>query len=58
VQIQFDSAKRDKTLAERGIDFVHAGEVFASRHFTATDDRFAYGEQRFITVGWLRGWRW
>ena len=51
--IEFDSAKRDATLAERGLDFARAGEVFTSQHLTATDDRFAYGEERFFTVGWL-----
>ena len=27
--IEFDTEKRDKTLAERGLDFARAGEVFA-----------------------------
>ena len=52
-QIEFDSAKRDATLAERGLEFARASDVFAGRHFTAIDDRFAYGEKRFFTVGWL-----
>ena len=49
--IEFDPGKRDKTLAERGLDFARAGEVFAGRHFTAEDDREDYGEPRYITVG-------
>ena len=53
MQIEFDTAKKVKTLAERGLDFARAGEVFASRHLSTADDRFAYGEQRFITLGWL-----
>jgi uncharacterized DUF497 family protein len=53
MQIEFDSAKRDATLAERGLEFARASDVFASRHFTAIGDRFAHGEQRFFTVGWL-----
>lgn len=51
--IEFDPGKRDKTLAERGLDFARAGEVFAGRHFTAEDDREDYGESRYITVGKL-----
>ncbi len=51
--IEFDPGKRDKTLAERGLDFARAGEVFAGRHFTAEDDREDYGEPRYITVGKL-----
>lgn len=53
MQIEFDSAKRDATLADRGLDFARAADLFASQHFTAIDDRFAYGERRFFTVGWL-----
>jgi len=55
MQIEFDSAKRDKTLAERGLDFARAGEVFAQAAATAQDTRFAYGENRFITFGQLNG---
>lgn len=53
--ITFDPAKRDKTLAERGLDFEDATEVFAGRSMTLPDDRQDYGEERFITAGWLRG---
>jgi uncharacterized protein len=53
VRITFDSAKRAKTLAERGLDFRRAGEVFATVHLTRGDDRRDYGEERFITAGWL-----
>lgn len=55
MQIEFDSAKRDKTLAERGLDFAKAYEVFAGVHFTGQDDRQNYAEDRFITVGLLEG---
>jgi uncharacterized DUF497 family protein len=30
-----------------------AKEIFAGLHFTRVDDRFDYGEPRFVTVGWL-----
>jgi uncharacterized protein len=52
-QITFDEAKRAKTRAERGLDFADAAHVFAGRHLTLADDREAYGEPRFITIGWL-----
>jgi uncharacterized protein (DUF4415 family) len=32
VKIEFDAAKRDKTLAERGLDFADAPKVFRGRH--------------------------
>ena len=53
VRIEFDSDKRDKTLAERGLDFSRAGEVFVGEQFTAQDLRPGYGEPRFFTVGHL-----
>jgi len=53
MQVEFDSTKRDKALAERGLDFARAGEVFAGRHFTGQDMRQDYAEDRFITVGLL-----
>ena len=53
MEIEFDPEKRDKTMAERGIDFARAAEVFAGRHFTAEDLREDYAEPRYITVGKL-----
>ena len=55
MQIDFDPDKRDKTMAERGLDFGRADEEFAGRHFTAEDAREDYGELRYITVGKLDG---
>ncbi len=53
MKITYDPSKRDKTLADRGIDFLEAAEVFAGRHFTFLDNRADYGECRQITVGYL-----
>lgn len=55
MQIEFDEDKRNKTLAERGLDFARAVEVFNGRHFTAEDDRLEYSEMRYWTVGKLDG---
>jgi len=51
--IEFDPHKRLLTLAERGLDFERAVEVFGGRHVTAEDAREDYSELRFITVGEL-----
>ena len=51
--IAFDPAKRDLTLRHRGLDFARADEVFVGRTITVPDDRFDYGESRFITAGYL-----
>ena len=53
MRITCDPAKRLRTLQERGLDMRRAKEIFAGYHFTKPDDRFDYGEPRFITVGWL-----
>lgn len=53
--ISFDPAKRAATLAQRGLDFADAGEVFENLLIENADNRFDYGEERRITVGLLRG---
>ncbi|MBA4768166.1 MAG: BrnT family toxin [Porphyrobacter sp.] len=55
MEIEYDEAKRRKTLEERGLDFARAGEVFVGREWTFIDDRIDYGEQRFNTFGQLDG---
>lgn len=37
------------------IDFVDCEEVFAGFTVTIQDDRFDYGESRFVTLGLLEG---
>ena len=51
--ITFDPAKRALALKHRGLDFARAGEVFSGLTATVADDRFDYGEIRFITAGHL-----
>jgi uncharacterized DUF497 family protein len=55
MEISFDPAKRKRTLDERGLDFADAAEVFAEPHTALPDERFAYGELRPISAGFLRG---
>ena len=51
----WDEAKRKRNLAKHGFDFIDAETVFSGATFTIEDDRFVYGEQRFITLGMLHG---
>jgi uncharacterized DUF497 family protein len=53
VKISYDTGKRAITLAERGLDFDDAPKVFAGRGLTLTDDRWDYGEIRYLTYGLL-----
>lgn len=54
MQLSFDPTKRQKTLEERGLDFADAVRIFAGRTLTALDDRIDYGEDRYITYGYLQ----
>ena len=53
MKITFDPEKRDLTLKHRGLDFARARDVFAGLTATVEDDRFDYGETRFVTAGYL-----
>jgi uncharacterized DUF497 family protein len=55
MKIEFDPSKRKATLEARGLDMADAGDVFDGKHMTFPDIRFEYGEDRFITVGYLAG---
>jgi uncharacterized protein (DUF4415 family)/uncharacterized DUF497 family protein len=55
MKITYDPVKRAVTLAERGIDFEDAAEVFSGDTMDYPDDRRDYGELRMLTVGHLRG---
>jgi len=55
MQITFDAAKREKTLAERGLDFADAAFVFAGVTLEVEDTRKNHGEARVICYGLLKG---
>ena len=55
MRITFDSAKRDRTLAERGLDFADAALVFSGVTLEVEDTRKNYGEPRIICYGLLDG---
>jgi uncharacterized DUF497 family protein len=54
MRIVWDEAKRRSNLRKHGFDFEDTQEVFASFTYTVEDDRFAYEERRFITLGLLK----
>ena len=55
MQFAWDENKRQSNLGKHGFDFVDAFQVFEGATLTFEDERYAYGEQRFITLGILRG---
>ena len=55
MEFSWSEQKRALNLKEHGLDFVDAPSVFEGLTYTFEDDRFSYGEQRFVTLGLLAG---
>ena len=55
MRFEWDEAKRRTNLTRHGFDFEQAERVFADVTHTFQDDRFDYGERRFMTFGLLEG---
>ena len=55
MEFTWSEAKRAANLADPRVDFVDAPRVFEGVTYTFEDDRFSYGEQRFVTLGLLAG---
>jgi uncharacterized DUF497 family protein len=53
MEIEFDPVKRDETLRRRNLDMADAAIVLTGPTLTIPDDRYDYGEDRFITIGKL-----
>lgn len=57
MRFEWDEAKRRSNIRDHEIDFaaVENEQVFAGETVTRLDDRFDYGERRFLTLGLLKG---
>ena len=55
MRFTWDEVKRKRNLKDHGLDFVDVRYVFHGATYTFEDDRFHYGEQRFVTLGLLEG---
>ena len=55
MEFTWSERKRALNLRNHGLDFVDARQVFDGLTLTFEDDRFSYGEQRFVTLGLLAG---
>jgi len=59
VRITFDQAKRAKTLAERGLDFADAAQVFAGVTLEVEDTRKDMAKSASsVLAGSQAGWWW
>ena len=55
MHLVWDETKRQKTLAERGLDFADAALVFDGAVVEWEDRRQDYGERRIVCVGAYSG---
>ena len=55
MEFSWSEAKRATNIKAHRLDFVDAQSVFEGMTYTFEDDRFSYGEQRFVTMGLLAG---
>ena len=53
MRYEWDESKRQSNIQKHGIDFAGIERVFGGYTVTIMDDRFDYGESRFITLGLL-----
>lgn len=56
MKFDWDEEKRQKNIRNRKIDFAEITVVFDQFTYTKRDDRFDYGETRFLTFGlyWVK----
>ena len=55
MDFEWNEKKRKLNIKKHGIDFINAPAIFDSYTLTIEDNRFEYGEERFITFGILMG---
>ena len=53
MKFEWDENKRKLNIKKHSIDFEDAKRVFEGISLTFQDNRFDYGQQRFITMGLL-----
>ena len=55
MQYEWDEQKRLSNASKHDIDFGDAVVIFAGDTVLMEDDRFDYGERRFVSLGLLQG---
>ncbi|NOG83896.1 MAG: BrnT family toxin [Candidatus Scalindua sp. AMX11] len=55
MKFEWDERKCTTNVKKHGIDFADADELFSGYTITMEDDRFHYNEQRFFTLGMIKG---
>ena len=55
MRFEWDENKRLANIRKHGFDFADVSSIFDSDTVTVEDDRYNYGEQRFMTLALLQG---
>jgi hypothetical protein len=55
MRFEWDENKRLANIRKHGFDFADISSIFDSDTVTVEDDRYNYGEQRFMTLAFLQG---
>jgi len=55
MSFEWDDTKRSSNIRKHGIDFINTPLIFDSYTLTIEDNRYDYGEDRFVTFGILEG---
>ena len=55
MQYVWHEEKRQSNLKKHGLDFALVRHFFAGPTFTFEDTRLDYGEQRWVTIGLIKG---
>ena len=55
MEFEYDAAKRDQVLTERGLDMAKVGEVFGGFHLTRYDEKHSDEEDRYHSIGMMDG---
>jgi len=51
MEFEWDTNKNQSNIKKHGVDFADIATIFDSDVFTIEDQRFDYGETRYITLG-------
>ena len=54
MKFEWDEKKNKQNVSKHGFDFADAWEIFELPMLVAADSRRAYGDDRFIGIGFLR----
>jgi uncharacterized DUF497 family protein len=53
--MSYDPTKRQTNLDEHNVDLAECEAIFDNPMLTREDTRKQYGEQRLLSLGWLKG---